>query len=92
MQYTRLRERPSFATLAMLAVNPTANVAAIPMEDRYGRTVTARTGSSEPDHDVDAVYVCAGNHPVFAGDVIVLAHAHTIGVAAKPSRDRCDGT
>ena len=27
-----------------------------------------------------------------AVDVIVLAHAHTIGVAAKPSRDRCDGT
>lgn len=89
--YTRLQESPSLATLAMLEVNPTANVEVIPMEDRYGRTVTVRTVLRKPDDDIDAVYICAGDNPVFVANVIVLAHAHNVGVAAKRSRNCCDG-
>jgi len=89
--YTRLQESPSLATLAMLKVNPTTKVEIIPLEDRYGRTVAVRTVTPAHADELDSVYVCAGNNPVFVANVIALAYAHNVTVDRKRSRDRCDG-
>jgi hypothetical protein len=89
--YTRLQESPTFATIAMLKVNPRTKVEVVPMEDRYGRTVTVRTVGAAAAENVDSVYVCAGNNPVFVANVIALAHAHNLGVETSGPRNLGDG-
>ena len=85
--YTRLQESPSLATLAMLEMNPTTKVEVIPMEDRYGRSVTVRTVGHDYIAAADSVYVCAGDNPIFIANVIALAHAHNVAVDGNASRD-----
>jgi hypothetical protein len=89
--YTRLQESPTLVTLAMLKVNPTTRVEVVALEDRYGRTVTVRTVLHQHASDVDSVYVCAGDNPVFVANVIALAHAHNLAIDAAATRDWCDG-
>jgi hypothetical protein len=92
MQYfTRLQESPSVAILAMLKVNPTSKVAVLPMEDRYGRAVAVRTLRATAGDEPDAVFVCAGDNPVFVANVIVLAHAHNVTVDGRGAHNGCDG-
>lgn len=88
--YTWLQESPSLAMLAMLKVNPTSRVTVLPMEDRYGRAVAVRPVDSTKGSDADAVYVCAGDNPIFIANVIALAHAHNVRLADKNDQHRRD--
>jgi hypothetical protein len=74
--YTRLQESPIIATLAMFRANPVSRVEVIPMDDRYGRSVSVRIIPPRANDVGDSVYVCAGDNPLFVANVIALAHAH----------------
>ncbi len=89
--YTRLQESPSVATLAMLNVNPRTKVEVVPLQDRYGRSVAVRTVATPAAVEIDSVYVCAGDNPVFVANVIALAYAHNIAIDAAATRNWCDG-
>jgi len=89
--YTRLQESPSLVTLAMLKVNPTSKVEVVAARDGYGRTVAVRTLAFRPGEDVDAVYICAGDNPVFVANAIVLAHAHNVTIDITESHNWGDG-
>lgn len=75
----------------MLKVNPTTKVEVIPLEDRYGRTVAVRTVAPAHVADIDSVYVCAGDNPVFIANVIALAHAHNLSIDAGRASDMYGG-
>jgi CMP-2-keto-3-deoxyoctulosonic acid synthetase len=86
--YTRLQESPNLAVLALLKLNPTSKVAVVPLANCYGRAVAVRTVGRATGDAADAVYVCAGDNPIFVANVVVLAHAHNVMLADK---DRHNG-
>jgi len=61
------------------------------MGERDGRAVAVRTIDPTSAGEIDAVYVCAGDNPVFVANVIVLAHNHNIQVATRSERGWYEG-